>query len=202
MVQNESTFYILTELVDGPDLDVFIFKSRYKKMYESAKKDKFAFDMAKAISYIHGQTPAIIHQDIKPGNFVVDLSDTDGIVKMIDLGISRFRTQQTKGNTVHDYYEGTSGYMAPEVFLDGFTGTTHSDVWSFGCTLIELFKRKEVWQFKKNFDLNLEKALTEKRHPPTLRYCCHKELITEMLAYDPQARPDATDIVDHFRKLN
>lgn len=36
-------------------------------------------------------------------------------------------------------------YTAPEILLSGQKATTASDIWSFGCTLAELYTEEECW---------------------------------------------------------
>ena len=91
IARKQETWYIVSELVNGPDLQKLIFNLRYRADYDALCKEKLAGDMCRAVAYIHSQA-SVIHQDIKPGNFVVDLSYPGGLVKLIDLGISRLRT--------------------------------------------------------------------------------------------------------------
>lgn len=54
---------------------------------------------------MHGKN--VIHRDIKPENLVLD---TDGYVKVTDLGVARIWKPENSEDT-----SGTPGYMAPEV---------------------------------------------------------------------------------------
>ena len=49
----------------------------------------------------------VIHRDVKPENLVLD---TDGYVKLTDLGVARVWKEDNASDT-----SGTPGYMAPEV---------------------------------------------------------------------------------------
>jgi len=58
-----------------------------------------------SLEYLHSKN--VIHRDIKPENLVLD---TDGYVKVTDLGVARIWKPDNSQDT-----SGTPGYMAPEV---------------------------------------------------------------------------------------
>ncbi len=129
--------YMLTEYVRGPDLDSFIFDQddRYSFSTLSDKvKASMTTDMARALAYMHGLRPPMVHEDVKPCNFVVDIASVRKSLKLIELGISKRRNQMTMGKTTQlQYVEGTYSYMAPEKLLNSHPGSTAADVWSLGC---------------------------------------------------------------------
>jgi serine/threonine protein kinase len=80
--------------------------------------------------YLHDQ--GVIHRDIKGANI---LTMKDGLVKLADFGVA------TKSNVNEYSVVGTPYWMAPEVIeLSG--ASTASDIWSLGCTVIELLDGK------------------------------------------------------------
>ena len=67
----------------------------------------WTFQLLLALRYLREKK--VIHRDIKPSNILIN---KDGILKIIDFGISRqlsFRFESTKG------FLGTPLYLAPEV---------------------------------------------------------------------------------------
>ena len=77
--------------------------------------------------YLHEQ--GVIHRDIKGANI---LTTKQGLVKLADFGVAT-RTTGLNDDTV----VGTPYWMAPEV-IEMTGATTASDIWSLGCTVIEL----------------------------------------------------------------
>lgn len=77
------------------------------------------------LSYLHSQSPPVIHRDLKPQNIV--LTD-NGTVKLIDFGISRIYDAGAKKDTV---FYGTQDFAPPEQY--GFSQTdSRSDLYALG----------------------------------------------------------------------
>ena len=109
---------------------------------------KFAHDAAAGLAYLHDKK-AIVHQDIKPGNILID---DDGKYMITDFDIStrqrhtvRMTARQVQEMQDFNYGSGTPDYMGPERWPDAETGykpsaspIASSDIWSLGATLFEL----------------------------------------------------------------
>ncbi|KND02754.1 STE/STE11/CDC15 protein kinase [Spizellomyces punctatus DAOM BR117] len=78
--------------------------------------------------YLHEQ--GVIHRDIKAANI---LTTKKGQVKLADFGIA------SKINATNKVFAGSPYWMAPEV-IELHGATTASDIWSVGCTAIELLQ--------------------------------------------------------------
>ncbi|EGC40477.1 hypothetical protein DICPUDRAFT_146611 [Dictyostelium purpureum] len=87
--------------------------------------------LVEAIYFIHHN--CIIHRDIKGENILLDKSDIS-LIKLIDFGLSK----QYEGSSKHHSLIGTYTHMAPEVRLQTNKAGRKSDIWSLGCTIIEM----------------------------------------------------------------
>jgi hypothetical protein len=88
--------------------------------------------VVRAVAYLHGQSPAVIHLDLKPLNVLLD---ADGKPHVADFGLARLlQSENGEHKTVQP--AGTPEYMAPEQF-DG-TVSVACDIYGLGAILYEM----------------------------------------------------------------
>ena len=89
----------------------------------------YVVKILEGLHYLHKSQ--VVHCDLKAANI---LTTKTGNVKLSDFGVSlNLRAMQREMSNV----AGTPNWMAPEVIeLKG--ASTKSDIWSLGCTVIEL----------------------------------------------------------------
>ena len=119
-------------------------QSLYKEFgkFEELMVKRFAKQILNALSYTHKNN--IIHGDVKAANILFDGSE----IKLSDFGESMGECfSQDPGENSHimsDEINGSIKWMAPELFLQKGRGR-RSDIWSLGCTLIELLTGQNPW---------------------------------------------------------
>jgi len=99
--------------------------------------------MLNALVYVHQNN--IIHGDVKAANILFDGSE----IKLSDFGESMadcFSCDPgvTNSHIMSDEINGSIKWMAPELFLQKGRGR-RSDIWSLGCTLVELLTGQNPW---------------------------------------------------------
>jgi serine/threonine-protein kinase len=126
LVEKDGALYLVTEFVDGADLDRLVRPGRLPPDCVAA----VGAAVAEALECIHAHS--LLHRDLKPGNVMIS---SRGEVKLMDFGIVKdpMAADLTRTGTV----VGTPFYLAPEV-LGGDGEDERSDLWSLGVTLYEL----------------------------------------------------------------
>ncbi|MDR2379557.1 MAG: DUF5050 domain-containing protein, partial [Bifidobacteriaceae bacterium] len=83
------------------------------------------------LSYLHSQTPPVVHRDIKPQNIILC---PDGSVGLTDFGIARVFKDSSTSDTQH---MGTMPYAPPEQY--GYAQSSpQADIYALGVVLIFL----------------------------------------------------------------
>jgi len=131
-IDNEGdTHFLVMEYVEGKDLQVLV-----RGLSDPLPVEKAANYIAQAAEGLqHAHEAGLVHRDIKPANLLLD---EKGTVKLLDLGLARFSTddEQASLTRVHDENVlGTADYLAPEQALDSHRVDARADIYSLGCTL-------------------------------------------------------------------
>uniref|UniRef100_A0A7S3R0S0 Protein kinase domain-containing protein n=2 Tax=Dunaliella TaxID=3044 RepID=A0A7S3R0S0_DUNTE len=103
------------------------------RLPESSVHD-FGRDLVVALQYLHHNS--IIYCDLKPSNILLD---ENGRLKLGGFGLSRRLSDinKTPLQSLPPAKRGTPAYMAPELFSEGSTHSSASDLWALGCVLYE-----------------------------------------------------------------
>lgn len=146
-----------------------------------------------------GEPLRVVHRDIKPGNLMIDVG---GRVRVVDFGLAKASFADREAESA-PFVPGSRGYMAPERY-DGHD-TPKGDVYALGLTLIELLTgHKPVLSLQPlRHDAKAASAWTQLTagralgvNPAGLR-----DLYLDLLAFEPEARPDPSQIADRIDDL-
>lgn len=124
------SLYVVSELVDGPDLDRVI---RRESRLEPAEAVRVAYAVAEAVGACHAR--GTLHGNLTPARVL--LSEGDGRVVLGGLPMTLARPEwKGSGVTMSGWYLGSPGHMAPEV-IAGRPRTVRSDVYLIGLMIFE-----------------------------------------------------------------
>jgi serine/threonine protein kinase len=131
--------------------------------------------------------------DQKGGNILVN---TEGIVKLADFGAAK-SFQDAVENQAHTIV-GTPYWMAPEV-LSGVGYSAKADIWSLGCTVVEMFTASHPWKhLSDHYGALLALSQTnDLPEIPTNISKDAKDFIEQCLNRDPRMRPDSGQLLVH-----
>lgn len=148
---------------------------------------------AKALAYLHRQTPPLVHRDFKPPNLL--LMDECRKIKVCDFGIACDVHSHMTSN------RGTTYWMAPEVFMD-HSYSEQCDTFSFGITVWEILARKKPLADCAN-QFQVMWAVSTGSRPPLLTDCPKvlEKLITRCWDQTPTERPRMASVEALFEKL-
>ena len=129
-IDNEKdTHYIVMEYIEGVDLQILV--KKHGPLPYPLVADYIA-QAAHGLQHAHDQ--GLIHRDVKPANFLIN---TDGVIKVLDLGLALFQDQDDASLTMeyNDKVLGTADYLAPEQALNSHTVDNRADIYGLGCTM-------------------------------------------------------------------
>ncbi|CAD8120205.1 unnamed protein product [Paramecium sonneborni] len=185
MEQNQTHINLFLEHVSGGSIKSLL--ERYGQFPENLVQ-QYTKQILWGIEYLHSH--GIIHRDIKGANILVDAK---GICKLADFGSCKSLSKEDC-NT----FTGTPNWMAPEV-IGGKGYGRFADIWSLGCTVIEMITGKPPWfdEAKNPFQIIME---IMKGQPPQLPQNLSeiaKDFLSHCLQYDPKKRLNITKLLQH-----
>jgi serine/threonine protein kinase len=175
--------FIVTEFVDGPNLDEFVTSSGPMR---GSSLEHLAVGVATALTAIHGA--GVIHRDLKPANVLLSSVGP----RVIDFGIAR-ALDTISGATRTGQFIGTPAYMAPEM-ISGGTASTASDVFAWACVVAFAGTGKAPFDGP-----TVPSVLYQISHgEPSLDGLDEglRHLVARALVKDPAQRPSAQEVLD------
>lgn len=133
--------FFAMEFIEGTPLSTFC----DSKSLPPAARIELVAKVCDAVQHAHAK--GVIHRDLKPGNILVEVSDTgDPQPKVLDFGVAKLTATDEPSATLAldaGRIVGTLGYMSPEQFSAKPEDVdTRSDVYALGVILYQLLAGK------------------------------------------------------------
>ncbi|KAH9479372.1 Cytokinesis protein sepH [Psilocybe cubensis] len=186
MARDDDTLSIVLEYAENGSLGQTL--KSFGKLNEKLVAS-YVVKILEGLHYLH--TSDVVHCDLKAANI---LTTKNGNVKLSDFGVSlNLRAMEREIKDV----AGTPNWMAPEVIeLKG--ASTKSDIWSLGCTVIELLTGRPPYADIAN-SMSVMFRIVEDEMPPMPEGCSEllKDFLEQCFHKDPTRRPDAETLCEH-----
>eukprot|EP00505_MAST-04D_sp_SCG-Rhode-Island_P000915 Stramenopile-MAST_4_protein_915 len=209
-----SYFSLFFEFMSGGSLRTYLDKNGPLKGPGDRKIRAFLKQAVTALQYLHKHD--IVHRDIKAANLLLDLKLQH--IKLCDFGEAK-RLHQDLSARAERSLSGSPLWMAPEVIRQEIHADDASealsanadawkraDVWSVGCTMVEMHTGKTPWDNMKSVPAAFLHIASSNEPPPLpghvhqnaksfLEACCARKaalrfdttkLLEHVYIYDPQ----------------
>ena len=186
MHQDKYSISIFMEYAEGGTIRELILN---KGALQEKVVSKYCQQILKGLAYLHESK--IVHRDLKCANILLDCYNN---CKLTDFGISK-HTDDIRSMSGGTTFCGTIYWMSPEIIRNEKYGK-RTDIWSFGCTVLEMLNTKPPYQnlshlvaMKKIADEVLDPSF-----PPNTSDNC--VLFTKScLQKSPKSRPRAKELL-------
>jgi serine/threonine protein kinase len=181
--------WIVMGFVDGPTLAQYVQDNPRLPEQEIAS---IGLVILQGLLACHAKK--VYHRDVKPANII---RTPEGSARLVDFGIARIGGMHTLTPT--SKVLGTPEYMAPELFKSP-APSQRTDLWSLGATLYYALEGRSPFA-RSNIHATIGALLSDSPPAPPGRPGRLADLLQRMLRKPPQARPDATVVLDELRRL-
>ncbi|KAI0494357.1 hypothetical protein KFK09_024491 [Dendrobium nobile] len=182
----DETLAVYLEYVSGGSIHKLL--QEYGSFGEPVIRN-YTAQILSGLAYLHGRNT--VHRDIKGANILVD---PNGEVKLADFGMAKHISSYTSIRS----FKGSPYWMAPEVIMNGSGYNLSVDIWSLGCTVLEMATSKPPWsQFEgvaAIFKIGNSKDIPA---IPDHLSSEAKSFLRLCLLRDPSARPTAAQLIYH-----
>lgn len=182
----DDKLYIYLEYVSGGSIHKLL--QEYGQFGEPIIRS-YTRQILAGLAYLHSKST--VHRDIKGANMLVD---PNGQVKLADFGMAKHITAQACPLS----FKGSPYWMAPEVIKSSNGYNLAVDIWSLGCTVLEMATTKPPWSEYEGIAA-MFKIGNSKELPsiPDSLSDDGKEFVRLCLQRDPANRPAAAQLLEH-----
>ncbi|KAK9167189.1 hypothetical protein Scep_002380 [Stephania cephalantha] len=182
----EETLSVYLEYVSGGSIHKLL--QEYGPFREPVIQS-YTRQILSGLAYLHGRNT--VHRDIKGANILVD---PNGEIKLADFGMAKHITSCCSMLS----FKGSPYWMAPEVIMNSSGYSLAVDIWSLGCTILEMVTSKPPWSQYEGvaaiFKIGNSKDIPE--IPDHLSNDL-KNFLMLCLQREPSARPTAAQLLEH-----
>lgn len=193
--RTESYLHILLEYCPGGSIAKLL--DQYVTFPEDVIRS-YTLQILEGLEYIHYHN--LIHTDIKGANILVD---ENGNCKLSDFGGTTIIRPDKDSNTNCLDFKGTANWIAPEIIKQQ-EHSRYSDIWSLGCTIIEMCTGEPPWSEYKNHLAAVYQILVTE-NPPKLPENVSKNLrsfLERCFMMNPTERANVVELLNHPFILN
>lgn len=183
----EDTLSVYLEYVSGGSIHKLL--QEYGPFKEPVIQS-YTRQILSGLAYLHSRNT--VHRDIKGANILVD---PNGEIKLADFGMAK---HIKSCNSVLSF-KGSPYWMAPEVVMNtNGHGGLAVDIWSLGCTILEMATSKPPWSQYEGVAA-IFKIGNSKDTPEIPDFLSNeaKNFLKLCLQRDPSARPSASQLLEH-----
>ncbi|XP_004276908.1 mitogen-activated protein kinase kinase kinase 2 isoform X1 [Orcinus orca] len=185
----EKTLSIFMEYMPGGSIKDQL--KAYGALTENVTR-KYTRQILEGVHYLHSNM--IVHRDIKGANI---LRDSTGNVKLGDFGASKRLQTICLSGTGMKSVTGTPYWMSPEV-ISGEGYGRKADIWSVGCTVVEMLTEKPPWaEFEAMAAIfKIATQPTNPKLPPHVSD--HTRDFLKRIFVEAKLRPSADELLRHM----
>ncbi|KAJ0265710.1 Mitogen-activated protein kinase kinase kinase YODA [Hirschfeldia incana] len=182
----DDKLYIYLEYVSGGS--IYKLLQEYGQFGENAIRN-YTQQILSGLAYLHAKNT--VHRDIKGANILVD---PHGRVKVADFGMAKHITAQSGPLS----FKGSPYWMAPEVIQNSSGSNLAVDIWSLGCTVLEMATTKPPWSQYEGVPA-MFKIGNSKDLPDIPNHLSEegKDFVRKCLQRNPANRPTAAKLLEH-----
>ena len=186
--------YLVMDYIPGKDLRGMMLDAKQNNTFLSEENVlNWANQLADALTYLHSQTPPLVHRDVKPSNLKVN---PNGLLKLVDFGLVKALVPDEMTITVIQG-RGTALYTPLEQYGgDGLHTDVRSDIYAFGCTLYHLLTNTPPADARQRF-LHPESMPQPRKLNPAISPRTERAILWAMELH-PDDRPGTAEDLRQF----
>jgi eukaryotic-like serine/threonine-protein kinase len=181
--------YLVMDYIPGKDLRTLMLDAKQSNIFLSEEDVlSWANQLADALTYLHSQTPPLVHRDVKPSNLKITPT---GLLKLVDFGLVKALVPDEMTITVIQG-RGTALYTPLEQYGgDGLHTDIRSDIYAFGCTLYHLLTNTPPEDARQRF-LHPESLPLPRKLNPSISPRTERAILWAMELH-PDDRPETAE---------